>query len=155
MPSRSWFAVPSWNHPTRSVLRRARSRPHRPAHASKPAHAAAVEAPPAQAGAAAVASAPDAFGSLVDLARLQIGTPSAEICDACNTINIGSARHCKCCAHKLPAFYAALEGPQGSQPAGFSWEKLGLSDRASVMDFAAFSVIINVLMVVTASIPIR
>ena len=121
------------------------------AHASKPAHAAAVEAPPAQAGAAAVASAPDAFGSLVDLARLQIGTPSAEICDACNTINIGSARHCKCCAHKLPAFYAALEGPQGWQPAGFSWEKLGLSDRASVMDFAAFSVIINVLMVVTAN----
>jgi len=47
-----------------------------------------------------------AFGSLVDLARLQVGTPSAEICDACNTINMGSARFCKWCSHKLPAFNA-------------------------------------------------
>ena len=31
------------------------------------------------------------FGNLVDLARLQVGTPSAEICDACNIVNMGSA----------------------------------------------------------------
>jgi len=152
MPRPSWFTNPSWDHSARSMLRRAG--PHRPAK-TKAFRTAAAPASPVQAGAASLAAPLDAFGSLVDLARLQIGSPSAEICDACNTINIGSARHCKCCAHKLPAFYAALEGPQGSQPAGFSWEKLGLSDRASVMDFAAFSVIINVLMVVTASIPIR
>ena len=152
MPRPSWFTNPSWDHSARSMLRRAG--PHRPAK-TKAFRTAAAPASPVQAGAASLAAPLDAFGSLVDLARLQIGSPSAEICDACNTINIGSARHCKCCAHKLPAFYAALEGPQGSQPAGFSWEKLGLSDRASVMDFAAFSVIINVLMVVTASIPVR
>ncbi|MDM0034740.1 hypothetical protein QTI33_21580 [Variovorax sp. J22P271] len=154
MPSPSWFATPSWSHSTRSVLRRAR--PHRPARANtKPTCAAASDASAVRGGDAAVASAPEAFGSLVDLARLQIGTPSAEICDACNTINIGSARHCKCCAHKLPAFYAALEGAQGPQPKALLWKSLGLSQRASAMDFAAFSVVINVLMVITASIPIR
>lgn len=48
-----------------------------------------------------------AFGNLVDLARQQLGNASAEICDACNTVNLESARYCKGCAHKLPAFYAA------------------------------------------------
>jgi hypothetical protein len=48
-----------------------------------------------------------AFGNLIDLARLQTGTTSAEICEACSTINMGSAQFCKCCSHKLPAFYAA------------------------------------------------
>jgi hypothetical protein len=50
--------------------------------------------------------ADSAFGNLVDLARLRAGTAHAEVCDVCNTINMGSARLCKCCAHKLPAFYA-------------------------------------------------
>lgn len=98
-----------------------------------------------------------AFGSLVDLARLQVGTPSAEICDACNTINMGSARHCKCCSHKLPAYYAAnkntAKGP-GIRDAVFPWHSLGMLDRASVMDFTAFAVVINLLVVITASIPI-
>ncbi|MDM0075438.1 hypothetical protein QTH90_13640 [Variovorax sp. J2P1-59] len=98
-----------------------------------------------------------AFGSLVDLARLQVGTPSAEICDACNTINIGSARYCKCCSHKLPAFYAATkDNTKGSsvRDAVFPWHSLGMPDRASMMDFAAFAVVINLLVVITASIPI-
>lgn len=55
---------------------------------------------------------PIAFGSLIDLAMLRLGT-TAEICDACNTINLGSARWCKCCSHKLPAFYIA----KGLKPA--------------------------------------
>jgi hypothetical protein len=98
-----------------------------------------------------------AFGSLVDLARMQIGTPSAEICDACNTINMGSARHCKCCSHKLPAFYAAAKDNAASvslRDTVLPWHSLGMPDRASVMDFAAFSVVINVLVLITASIPI-
>ncbi len=99
-----------------------------------------------------------AFGNLVDLARLQVGTPSAEICDACNTINMGSARYCKCCSHKLPAFYAAAnkdhtKGLRG-RDAILPWHLLGLQDRASLMDFAAFSVVINVLVVITAYNPI-
>jgi len=154
MSSPSWFATPSWRHSARRMLRRAR--PHRSASANIPAtRAAATRATPARAGDPSAVRSPDAFGSLVDLARLQMGSPSAEICDACNTINIGSARFCKCCAHKLPAFYAALEGPKGSPPRVLFWESLGLSQRASVMDFAAFSVVINLLMVITASIPIR
>ena len=47
-----------------------------------------------------------AFGNLIDLARLRAGTSRAEVCKVCNTINMDWAHLCKCCAHKLPAFYA-------------------------------------------------
>ncbi|MGO4396568.1 hypothetical protein AB4Z46_35005 [Variovorax sp. M-6] len=98
-----------------------------------------------------------AFGNLVDLARLQVGTPSAEICDACNTINIGSARYCKCCSHKLPAFYAAIKddahGPS-MRDAVLPWRSREMPGRASMIDFTAFAVVINLLVVLTASIPI-
>lgn len=62
-----------------------------------------------------------AFGTLFDLARLQAsGWAHADVCDACNTINMGSARLCKCCAHKLPAFYASEAAldcqPQSAPP---------------------------------------
>jgi hypothetical protein len=152
MPRPSWFTNPSWDHSARSMLRRAG--PHRPAK-TKAFRTAAAPASPVQAGAASLAAPLDAFGSLVDLARLQIGSPSAEICDACNTINIGSARSCKCCAHRLPAFYTAWEGVKKAPPRVLLLESLGLSARASVIDFAAFSVVINLLMVITASIPVR
>ena len=56
-------------------------------------------------------SSADAYGSLIDLARLKTGWVHAEVCEHCNTINMGPARLCKCCAHKLPAFYAS-EGPR-------------------------------------------
>ena len=111
----------------------------------------AVSASDAMAESSAVA-----FGNLVDLARLQ-GTASAEICDACNTINMGSARYCKCCSHKLPAFYAA---PKESteclrlRDAVLPWHLLGMPDRASLLDFAAFSGVINLLLVITAYISI-
>lgn len=97
-----------------------------------------------------------AFRSLVDLAWLQVGTSSAEICDACNTINIGSARYCKCCSHKLPAFYAATKDNAkglGVRDSVLPWHSLRMPDRASMTDFAAFSVVINLLVVITASIP--
>ena len=102
-------------------------------------------------------STPVAFGSLVDLARLQMGSPSVEICDACNTINMGSARYCKCCLHKLPAFYAVTKENTKDvrlRDAVLPWHLLGRPDRASLMDFAAFSVVINLLVVITAYIPI-
>ena len=149
-----WFSVHSWSHSPRGMLRRVR--PHRPplAH-SKPADRTAASASAIPAGEGLDTASPEAFGNLVDFARLQMGSPSAEICDACNTINIGSARHCKCCARKLPAFYAAVDRPKESRASVLLWQSLGLSERASVMDFAAFSVVINVLIVITASIPIR
>ncbi|WP_093169532.1 hypothetical protein [Variovorax sp. YR216] len=59
-----------------------------------------------------------AFGSFVDLARLHVGTPFAEICDTCNTINMDSARYCKCCSHKLPAFYADKGSGEGQARPG-------------------------------------
>ncbi|MGJ7506017.1 hypothetical protein [Variovorax sp. GT1P44] len=98
-----------------------------------------------------------AFGTLIDLARLQVGAPSAEICDACNTINMGSARHCKCCSRQLPAFYGTtgdnVKGP-ALRNAVFPWRLRETPDRASAMDFVAFAVVINLLVVITASIPI-
>lgn len=95
-----------------------------------------------------------AFGSLVDLARLQVGNPSSEICDVCNTINMESARYCKSCSHKLPAFYTANEGTSVRPEESFPWLALGMPEWASVMDFAAFSVVINLLVVITALIPV-
>ena len=98
-----------------------------------------------------------AFGSLVDLARLQVGTPSAEICDACNTINIGSARYCKCCSHKLPAFYAAIKDKANGQSmrnAVFPWHSREVPARAPAIDFTAFAVVTNLPVILTASIPI-
>lgn len=99
-----------------------------------------------------------AFGNLVDLARLQVGTPTAEICDACNTINMGSARSCKCCSRKLPAFHAV--GKESAQAlrlydAVLPRRLFGKPDRASLMDFAAFSVVINLLVLMTAYIPVQ
>jgi hypothetical protein len=95
-----------------------------------------------------------AFGSLVDLARLQMGSAAVEICYACNTINTGTARCCKCCSHKLPAHYSAKEDMKTQPQKALPWHALGLSAQASAMDFAAFSVVINLLVLITASIPI-
>jgi hypothetical protein len=53
----------------------------------------------------------NAFGNLIDLARLRSGTVKAEVCEVCNTLNMGSTRSCKCCDHKLPAFYASANPP--------------------------------------------
>src|SRR5215207_3074829 len=57
-----------------------------------------------------------AFGSLIDLARLQTGDATAEICEACSTINLGSAKFCKGCDHKLPAFYSDLDDDPPDSP---------------------------------------
>lgn len=95
-----------------------------------------------------------AFGSIVDLARIQIWSPSAEVCDACNTINARSARFCKCCSHKLPAFYAAENGAKRTRHAVSVWPILGAPEREWAIDFAAFSVVIGSLVVVTAFISI-
>ena len=100
-----------------------------------------------------------AFGNLADLTRLQVGKAPVEICDACSTINMGSARYCKCCSHKLRAFYADTEDGMKRlrvrEATLLPWHSLGMWDRASLMDFAAFTVVINLLVVITASIPIR
>jgi hypothetical protein len=104
----------------------------------------AVEAAPAPSG--------TAFGSLIDLVRLRIGTGSAEVCDACNTINIGSARYCKCCSHKLAGFYVAKG--LGTMPAP-QWDGLAVPQRrASALDLAAFFIVINSLVLVTSFIPV-
>src|SRR5689334_14656891 len=72
--------------------------------------AAASAAKPTPANSAVV------FGSLIDLARVQTGDDTAEICEACSTINLGSARFCKGCAHKLPAYYASMDEEEEEQP---------------------------------------
>ena len=100
---------------------------------------------------AAPAPSGTAFGSLIDLLRLRIGVGSAEVCDACNTINIGSARYCKCCSHKLAGFYVAKG--LGTMPAP-QWDGLAVPQRASALDLAAFFIVINSLVLVTNFIPV-
>lgn len=90
-----------------------------------------------------------AFGSLIDLVRLQVGASSSEVCEACNTINMGSARFCKCCSHKLTGFYLASE--LGTVRAS-QWDGLAVPRRASALDFVAFFVVINALVIITAFI---
>lgn len=92
-----------------------------------------------------------AFGSLIDLARLQTGTTAAEICEACSTINLGSARLCKGCSHKLPAFYA--DG-SSSEPKPSAKQPRVVSEWAWSLDFASFWLVIISLVVVTRFIPI-
>lgn len=83
-----------------------------------------------------------AFGNLVDLARRRLDTSSGEICDVCNTINFGRLHYCKGCSRKLPAFYAACEGEaQPRLPRLTSF----IADRASLTDFAAFVLVVNLL----------
>jgi hypothetical protein len=92
-----------------------------------------------------------AFGSLIDLARLRTGDATAEICEACNTINLGSARFCKGCSHKLPAFYAAMSSSESVSQA----EQLRIvPERVWTWDLAAFWLVINSLTVITTLIPI-
>jgi hypothetical protein len=92
-----------------------------------------------------------AFGNLIDLARLQAGT-SAEICEACSTINTGCALFCKCCSHKLPAFYAARRNSGAQVPP--PKPPRDISKRAWAMDFVAFWIVINSLVFITKFIPI-
>ncbi|MDM0015483.1 hypothetical protein QTH87_23775 [Variovorax sp. J22P168] len=87
------------------------------------------------------------FGSAIDLIRLRLGTGAPEVCEACSTLNMGSARFCKCCSHKLNGFYLArgLGAVQASQ-----WDELAAPLRASALDFAAFLVVIHSLVFITA-----
>ena len=92
-----------------------------------------------------------AFGSLIDIARLQAGTSPAEICEACNTINMGAARQCKCCSHKLPTFYAVRNSGETMSPT----KQTRIAHAPSWgLDFAAFWVVISLLVVITKFIPI-
>jgi hypothetical protein len=97
------------------------------------------------------ASSGVAFGNLIDLARLQAGTASAEICEACSTINMGAARFCKCCSHKLPAFYANRDSGGAVAPPK---KPRIVPKRAWALDFAAFWLVINSLVIITKFIPV-
>ena len=92
-----------------------------------------------------------AFGSLIDLARLQTEITSAEICEACSTVNMGSARFCEGCSHKLPAFYAPRSSSETMPP---TKQPRVMPERAWALDFAAFWLVINSLVIVTTFIPI-
>src|SRR5215469_8422721 len=51
---------------------------------------------------------PVAFAGLIDLVRSTAAEDSGEICQECKTLNRASARYCKGCEHKLPAYYACV-----------------------------------------------
>jgi hypothetical protein len=89
-----------------------------------------------------------AFGSLIDLAMVRTGAVSVEVCEACSTINLGAARFCKGCSHKLPAFYRDQPaGEPATVPVG---ESPVSQKRGWTWDLAAFWLVINSLACATA-----
>jgi hypothetical protein len=88
-----------------------------------------------------------AFGSLIDLAMVRTGAVSVEICEACSTINLGGARLCKGCSHKLPAFYGEQPARETAVPLGEA--RMALR-RGWTWDLAAFWLVINSLAGATA-----
>ncbi|OUM00116.1 hypothetical protein [Variovorax sp. JS1663] len=91
-----------------------------------------------------------AFGSLLDLAMLRTGAVSAEVCEVCSTINLGSAHFCKGCNHKLPAYYVAdLDDASVTKPG----TGLARHGWARAWDLAAFWVVINSLAGATMLVP--
>lgn len=91
-----------------------------------------------------------AFGNLIDIAVLRTGAVSAEVCEACSTINLGSARFCKGCNLKLPAYYLGdLDDASLAKPG------IGLARHgwARTWDLAAFWVVMNALAGATALVP--
>jgi len=99
------------------------------------------------------------YASLVDFARLQFGSSAVEICDACNTVNLGAAQYCKGCSHKLPAHYAAheddaeLASPQ--EPLSPPARTTGFASRAGLHDFAASALVINLLVMIAEFTPFQ
>lgn len=107
----------------------------------------------------AVAHTGCSFASLIDLARMQFGSSQVEICDACNTVNLGSAHYCKGCAHKLPAYYASYEEDpklprleESTLPLRRKWS---LANRTTFNDFAAFALVINLVVMVAEFVPFQ
>lgn len=100
-----------------------------------------------------------AFASLFDLARMRFGVSCVEICDACNTVNLGSAHFCKGCAHKLPAYYASAEANSElaglEAPAPLTRHASERVHRPSLMDFTAFALVINLLVVIAEFMPVQ
>jgi hypothetical protein len=95
-----------------------------------------------------------AFASWLDLAQMRIGDVPAEACDACNTVNLRHTRLCRCCAHKLPAFYGSRH--EGGLVAGLALPRrgAGLAARGIWAAFsAAFSRSMYSLWVVTKAQP--
>lgn len=92
------------------------------------------------------------FGNLMDLALLRTGLGATEICEACSTINLGSARFCKGCSHKLAAFY---EDERAFEPTFLSGHPPPASSRAGrTWELSAFWLVINLLAGITALVPL-
>ena len=91
-----------------------------------------------------------AFGSLFDLAMLRTGAVSAEVCEVCRTINLGSAHFCKGCNHKLPAYYVAdLDDTSVTKPGA----GLARHGWARAWDLAAYWVVVHSLAGATVLLP--
>ncbi|GAA4335512.1 hypothetical protein GCM10023165_12030 [Variovorax defluvii] len=94
-----------------------------------------------------------AFGSLIDLAMLHTGAVTAEVCEACSTINLGSVRLCKGCSHKLPAYYSENVETQDMLP-GKPGPSAMLQGWARVRDFTAFWLVVHSLAGLAVLVPV-
>ena len=96
------------------------------------------------------------FASLVDLARMRLGSSPIEISEVCNTVNLGSPHQCKGCAHKLSAHYSDSQDEAklprlevSGLPLLRAWT---LASRSSFNDFAAFALVINLVVAMVAQV---
>ncbi|KWT68263.1 hypothetical protein APY03_7095 [Variovorax sp. WDL1] len=88
----------------------------------------------------------------MDMALLHTGLGSTEICEACSTINIASARFCKGCTHKLATFY---DDERAFEPTFLTArQQPGSLVLARTLDLVAFWLVLNLLAGITALVPI-
>jgi len=143
-------AIEAWPRPSQSaaVLRRweaIRAPCIRPSPGRASMTAASVLVVEPAAGRSGVA-----FGSLIDIASLQAGTTPAEICEACNTINMGAAM----LASAALTTAGVLCGQEFRRSDATGQADTHRAWAAWALDFAAFWLVISFLVVITKFIPI-
>ncbi|MBO9648427.1 MAG: hypothetical protein J7605_07945 [Variovorax sp.] len=100
----------------------------------------------------ASSSSPVAFAGLLDLMRSKADDDGGEICEECKTLNRAGARYCKCCEHKLPAYYTCANA---RAPMVLRHRRERTGNRTLAWDFAAVWVVLSSLVLITAFIPVR
>jgi len=95
---------------------------------------------------------PVAFAGFLDLMRSTASDDSGEICVECKTLNRAGARYCKCCEHKLPAYYTSVNA---RAPMVLRHRRERTGNRTLAWDLAAVWLVLSSLVLITAFIPVR
>ena len=96
-------------------------------------------------------SSPVAFAGFLDLVRSTATEDRGEICEECKTLNRAGARYCKCCEHKLPAYYTCTNA---RAPMVLRHRRERTGNRTLAWDLAAVWLVLSSLVLITAFIPV-